>query len=177
MSAEAAPTAPAALKRVPSAWTGPLQYSVAGWYLFNALWVVSLPFWFASTLVVIVYGVEALDPNPTTVPQDWVESTMSSARSFLWLWAIAFAPVHLLVAWGSWKRWTWMHFAVLALLLIGAVPAPFAAVALAGAPPARDLAIDWIFTIFGLVGVVLLIPMLIATLRYGPWACRRVSAA
>jgi hypothetical protein len=101
---------------------------------------------------------------------------------FLWVGAIIGVAIAVVVIIGALNRWTWMFYVVLVLLGLGAVSLPFNIVgALAGSTPLNPYNlpgwVTWLSVAVGIPGTALFVWMLVAVIRYGPWAMiRRVDS-
>jgi hypothetical protein len=165
--------------RVPTPWTRPMQYGVAAWYAISALYVLSLPFWMAGTMAQIVNQTfqrsAAQNPDVTPPPPDVVASMTSMMTGMLWVGALFGVAISIVVIIGALQRWTWLFYAVLVLLGLGAISLPFNLVsAVAGSTTlniySMPAAVTWLSVALGIPGTALFVWMLVAVIRYGPWA-------
>ncbi len=160
-----------------------MQYSVAGWYLVQAIYAVTLPFFMAGPMVDYMNQVmqqqAALNPNTPPPPADFV-STMSTVMT----WGLAFAAavgvvIATIVIIGALKRWTWLFYTVLVLLGLGSASFPFTIISALSTsvinPVKLPVGMTYASIAFGIPGVALFVWMLIAALRRGPWAMTRAA--
>jgi hypothetical protein len=177
--------------RVPTPWTKPMQYAVAAWYALAALYAVSLPFWMSGVMTQAFnqsFQRQAqLNPNVSPPPPEFLSSMTSMMSGILWASAIIAVVVCAILAVGAVMRWTWIFWVVLVLLGLGTVALPFNLVsAVAGSTYAASLYglpswTTWLSVAIGIPNAALFVWMLVAVIRYGPWATTksapRVAAA
>jgi hypothetical protein len=167
------------IPRVPTPWTKPMQYTVAAWYAVSGLFAVSVPFWMSGRMTEFmnraIQQQTSLNPDVSPPPPEFV-STMSSMMSgTLWVAAVFGAAISAVAVIGALKRWTWLFYVVLVLLGLGLLGLPFnlASVAFRAPNPSTIImpsSFTWLSIGFGIVGAALFVWMLIAVIRYGPWA-------
>lgn len=171
--------------RVPSDWTKPMQYAVAGLYLLQGLWALALPFVMAAPLTnyinQVVQQQEALNPSQPPPPADFV-STLTGFITFgLAIGAAVGVAISVVAIFGALKRWTWVFYVVLVLFGLSTVSLPFtliSAVATTAINPVRlPIGISWATVAFGIPEAILFIWMLLAVIRRGPWAMPRAPAS
>ena len=167
------------IPRVPTPWTKPMQYAVAAWYTVSGLVALSLPFWMSGRMTEFmnraIQQQTSLNPDVSPPPPEFV-STMSSMMSgTLWVAAVFGAATSTVAIIGALKRWTWLFYVVLVLLGLGVLGLPFNLASVVLRAPNLSTIImpssfTWLSIGFGLVGTALFVWMLIAVIRYGPWA-------
>jgi len=171
--------------RVPTAWTKPMQFAVAAAYVVTGLYTLSEPLWMSGAMSQAVnqslQRQAQLNPNVTPPPPELVSSMSSMMSGMLWVAAIFVAAICAVIAIGALMRWTWMFWIVLVLLGLGALFLPFSLfTALAGySYLASSYGFPswtaWISIVFGVPGTALFVWMLVALIRYGPWAMSKTS--
>jgi hypothetical protein len=168
-----------------------MQYLVAGWYGAQALWLASLPFWYINVMTQYANAMNAqearLNPGSPTPPPGFVSSTDTVMAVAFYAMTVVVLAIVVVAIIGALKRWTWAHYAILALLgleaiylvlgFAGTLIESFATSALLGqsiGPPAWML---WADLGFGIPSAALFAWMLIATFQRGPWAMKRAPLA
>jgi hypothetical protein len=170
---------PPATPRVPTPWTKPMQYVVAAWYGVSGLFALSAPLWMSGPITDMMNGAIqrqiSLNPDVSPPPPEFV-STMSSMMSVtLWVSAVFGVAISTVAIIGALKRWTWMFYVVLVLLGLGILGLPYNIVILvSGRSTLSGFSLPpgfiWLSIGFGIVGTALFVWMLVAVIRYGPWA-------
>jgi hypothetical protein len=169
--------------RVPTAWTKPLQYSVAGWYLLQAIYAIALPFVMAGPMAdyfnQIVQRQAQLNPNTAPPPAEFL-STMTTVMT----WALAAGAaigvaIAVVAIIGALRRWTWVFYTVLVLLGLQTVSFPFTVIssfATSSLNPVK-LPVEMTATsvALGIPAIAIFIWMLIAAIRRGPWGMTRAA--
>jgi hypothetical protein len=174
-----------ATARVPTPWTKPMQYAVAAWYALAALYAVSLPFWMSSVITQAFtqsFQRQAqLNPNVSPPPPEFMSSMTSMMSGILWASAIIAVVVCAVLAVGAVMRWTWIFWVVLILLGLGTLGLPFNLIsAVSGSSYAANLYglpawTTWLSVAIGIPNAALFVWMLVAAIRYGPWATTRTT--
>lgn len=174
--------------RVATSWTRPMQYAVAGWYLVQAFWVASLPFWYISTMTRFADEMnrrnQQLNPGIPNPPPDPMLNTQMTALFYFAIivgLVIAVAAIVLAVT-----RRTWAFYAILVVLGLEAIwlvlgtlgslaisVAVTAAGGLSVGPPAWMV---WVQLGLGIVSAALVAWMLVAMFQRGPWAMTKGTA-
>jgi hypothetical protein len=174
-------------ERVPTSWTRPMQYVVAGWYGISAIFALTLPFWMGGQMAQIVNASfqrqQQLNPDVAPPPPGFIDAVTSMMTGMIWVAALFGLGIAALVIVGALKRWTWLFYVVLVLLGLGVVSEPFNLLTystnsfstVSGYTPP-----GWVFGL-GLVSWIpttaLFIWMLIAAIKRGPWAMTRPAPA
>lgn len=169
--------------REATAWTRPLQYSVAGWYAISAVFSLTLPFWLGG------YMSEAMNqsfqqqqaryPYASPPPPEFASMMTSFMGGVLWVSALFGFAICLLAIVGALNRWTWLYYAVMVLLGLGLIGVPFDVLNLAVGSNAfangvvMPAWINWFGLISGVTGGALAIAMLYALVKRGPWGMTR----
>lgn len=171
--------------RVPTPWTRPMQYAVAAWYSLAALYAVSLPFWMSGVMAQAfnqsIQRQAQVNPNVSPPPPEFVNSMASMMSGMLWASAIIAVVVCAVLAIGAIMRWTWIFWVVLVLLGLGTLALPFNLIsAVAGSTYAANLYglpswTVWLSVAIGIPNAALFAWMLVALIRYGPWATTKTT--
>lgn len=168
--------------RQPTPWTKPMQYAVATWYTVSGLYALSLPFWMSGTMSQIInqsiQRSTAQNPDVSPPPAEVVTSITTMMSGVLWIAAIFGVAFAVVVVIGALARWTWMFYVVLVLLGLSTAGLPLNIVgAVAGSTPLNPFSlpvwITWLSVVLGIPSTALFIWMLVAVIRYGPWAMTR----
>ena len=160
--------------RVATSWTRPLQIALATVYALQGLYAISAPFWLGGALDQSMRQValQQAQQNPGLYPNpNQYADSMSTFGTVI---------LAVIVLVGTWRRWTWMYYVVLVLLAFRIVGLPDQ---VAGAAvmfrdqttvqlPAAAFGIG---IVSGLLATALFAWMLVALLRRGPWATRRLA--
>ena len=182
--------APAKPPRVPTSWTRPLQYAVAGWYVLQALWSIAAPFFLFGAVTDAMNNAMAqsqqLNPNAPPPPPELmtlVNGLMTVAFILGAVFGLAIAAVAVI---GAMKRWTWVYYVILVLGAFSAIGLPFSLFgaivgSLAGGqaqiPSTLSPALNWVGVGVSIPEVALFVWMLIALIRFGPWATKKPEPA
>ena len=167
--------------RVPTPWTQPMQYAVAAWYVITGLYAFSLPFWMSGTMSQLInqsiQRSAAQNPEVSPPPPELISSMATMMSGFLWIAAFFGVAISVVVIIGALKRWTWMFYAVLVFLGLGTLSLPVNLFSLASGSALNVYGFPtwfyWLSLVTGLPTAALFGWMLIAVIRYGPWAMTR----
>jgi hypothetical protein len=173
--------------RVPTPWTRPLQYSVAGWYAVSAIYTLSLPFWMGGQMAqVINQSIQRQQeryPSTTPPPPGFTDLMTTMMTGVIWVGALIGLAVCLVAILGALKRWTWAFYVVLVLLGFGCLGlldviyifiGPGMASASGFSMPAWTY---WTGFLLSIPDAALFIWMIAAVVRFGPWAMRKETPA
>ena len=173
--------------REPTSWTRPLQLAVAAWYAIAAVYALTLPFWMGGVMSQAVnqsiQRQEQLNPPPTPLPPDFVSSMTGVMDVILWVAAVFGIAVCVFVVIGALNRWTWMYYVVLVLLGLSTISLPANAASAAFGSSMSSVsgfslpASTYAFSLLSsAVSAALFVWMLVALVKRGPWAMRKVGA-
>jgi len=170
--------------RVATSWTRPLQIALATVYALQGLYAISAPFWLGGALdqsmrqVALQQAQQSpgLYPNPN----QYADSMSTFGTVILAVIVLVGLAIVVAVLVGTWRRWTWMYYVVLVLLAFQIVGLPDQVAGAAGMfrdqttvqLPAAAFGIG---IVSGLLATALFAWMLVALLRRGPWATRRLA--
>ena len=172
--------------RQPTAWTRPLQYAVAGWYVWSAIYSLTLPFWMSGLMTQImnqtIANQEALHPDQPPPPAGFAEAMQNAASIGMWIGVVVVVAIFIVPFIGALRRWTWIYYVVMVLLGISALLLPLDLFDAAIGPrlsSASAFAMPlWFYVlnfVTGLPGAALFAWMLTAQITRGPWAMKKVS--
>lgn len=167
--------------RVPTDWTKPLSYSVAGWYLLRAIYVVALPFLLAEPMAGYINQVlqrqAQLDPNAAPPPADMLTIINNFMIVGFAIGAAIGVAISVVAIIGALQRWTWVFYAVLVLLAFETMSFPFVVIRAfttsTVSPIKLPVATTAASVALGVVAIALFVWMMIAIFRRGPWAMTR----
>jgi len=181
----AAPGQQAGAGRQPTTWTRPLQYAVAGWYVWSAIYSLTLPFLMSGLTTQImnqsIANQQRLNPNASS-PPGFADMMQNAATIGMWIGVVVVVAIFIVPFIGALRRWTWIYYVVMVLLGISALLLPLDLFDAAMGPrlsAASAFSMPTWFYVFnfvtGLPGAALFAWMLIAQVTRGPWAMKRVS--
>src|SRR5216684_1927598 len=163
-------------------WMKPMQYAVAAWYAVSGLYALSIPFWMSGTMSQMInqsiQRSTAQNPEVSPPPAEVVSSITTMMSGVLWVAAIFGVVFAVVVIIGALARWTWMFYVVLVLLGLSAAGLPLNIIgAVAGSTSINPFSlpgwISWLSVALGVPSTALFVWMLVAVVRYGPWAMTR----
>lgn len=170
---------PGYAQRVPTSWTKPLQFAVAGWYALSAIYTLTLPFWMGGMMADIMnrsmQRQQQRYPYATPPPPEFVNTMTSVMTGAVWIGALFGFAICLVAIVGALNRWTWLYYAVMVLLGLGLLGVPVNLTNIATGSSALSYGvgmpswINWAGLIFAIPGGALGIAMLYAMVRRGPW--------
>jgi hypothetical protein len=166
--------------REATGWTKPLQYTVAGWYLLQAIYGIAVPFVMSGPMTDYVKQAmqrsAELNPGAPPPPTELISTIITWSLAFGAVVAIAISTLAIV---GALKRWTWVYYTVLVLLGFQAVTFPFtllSAFSTSSLSPVKlPVELSIASVAFGIPAVVLFVWMLVAAIKRGPWGMRRVA--
>jgi hypothetical protein len=180
----AAPGQQAGAGRQPTSWTRPLQYAVAGWYVWSAIYSLTLPFWMSGLTSQImnqtIANQQRLNPD-SSPPPGFADMMQNAATIGMWIGVVVVVAIFIVPFIGALRRWTWIYYVVLVLLGISALLLPLQLFDAAMGPRLSSASAftmpSWFYIlnfVTGLPGAALFAWMLIAQMTRGPWAMRRI---
>lgn len=188
--AGAFPSQPWVRAGVPAAtsWTRPLRYAVAGWGAVQAIWAVTLPFWYITTMTrwadAMNLRESQLHPDQPPPPTpNAMSNTIASAMFYLGIGILLAIGVTAIV--GALKQWKWAYYTILIVVGLEVIWLTFGVLwglavtaltttvfgASAGPPPWMILA----QLAFDIPSAALVVFMLVALFRRGPWAMTKLA--
>src|SRR5262245_50204604 len=177
---------PTRVVREPTPWTRPVQYAVATWSGLAAIFALTLPFWMGGMMTQVmnqsIQQQQQLNPEATPLPADFTDAMTSVMSGILWFAAIFTFALYATGFLGAMRRWTWVYYAVLGLLGLGLIGLPLnivnavtGQVVTTGATVRMSSGLLYGSVVVGLLQAALFVWMLVALVRHGPWAMKRVS--
>ena len=121
-------------------------------------------------------------PAVSPPPADFTNAMASMMGGVLWVAALFGLAISVVAIVGALKRWTWTYYAVLILLGLSVASVPLALVNTFGGSPfttgsAAMTMPSWTYVVgllTGIPAVALFAWMLVALVKRGPWAMRKV---
>lgn len=166
--------------REATGWTKPLQYTVAGWYLLQALYGIAVPFVMSGPMT--DYMKQAMQrsaelaPNAPPPPVELMTTIVTLSLAF---GAVVTSIICTLAIVGALRRWTWAYYAVCVLLGFQTLTFPFTLLSAfstsAFSPIKLPVELTIASVVFGIPAVALFVWMLVAAIKRGPWGMRRVT--
>ena len=174
--------------RRPTSWTRPLQYAVIARYATSAIYGLFVPLlmrgYMSQVMQQSLRQQRQSYPPGVAPPPGFVDMMNSIVAGSLWVGAIIGLTLAIVVIVATIKRWSWAYYAILVLVgftLLGTVYNLidlFSGGALRSRQAVQPPEWTRVFAYgFGFVDIALFVWMLIALIRRGPWAMRRVSPA
>jgi len=166
--------------RLPTRQTRPLQIAVIAWYAIQAAWAVVTPFYVAGSMrdyvVQAIQEQQARTPSAEPLPPNFIPTISSIITVSLVIAAVFGLAIAIVAIVGAMRRWTWVYYAIVVLLGLGALSLPFSLVSTPAGPVPLPLDVQllrWAQFVIGIPGAALFVWMLFALVRHGPWAMSR----
>ncbi|HET9782048.1 MAG TPA: hypothetical protein VFR33_09730 [Candidatus Dormibacteraeota bacterium] len=173
-------------QREATSWTQPLQIAVIVRYVLAGAYGLMLPFLMGRYMSQVMQQSiqrqqEALPPGATPPPAAFTAMMTSMMTGSLWAGAMLGVALSVIAIVAALKRWVWAYYVILVLIGFTLAGSVFNLINLAvgGAltaaepqPPVLTRIVAYVFTP---IDVLLFVWMLIALIRRGPWAMRRIS--
>jgi hypothetical protein len=157
--------------REPTSWTRPLQLAVAGVFVVQAVYslIVSLIFINPTNMR------RALEAQGTSIPQGTdINTVVNISVGFALGVVIVIAICGVVIGVGSYLGWRWMFWVALVFLGLGAIGA-ITNISSITRPETSPIPL-WataISEIISVANLALFVWMLIAVIRFGPWALKK----
>ncbi len=156
--------------REPTSWTRPMQLTVAGFFALNAAYtVISSAIYINHDSMLRVIKAQGNMPSGTD-PETVVGVSLFFAFAFI----VFFAVLALAAALGSYLGWRWMFWVALVLFGFGSIGAVTNLFSFSR-PATTEFPI-WalgVSELFGIASAALFVWLLIAAVKFGPWAMKR----
>jgi hypothetical protein len=172
-------------QREPTSWTQPLQIAVIARYVASGLYGLALPFWMQGYMSAVMQRSLAQQqqayPPGQGPPPGFTDMMNSIVTGSIWIGTVIGLALAVVAIVGAVKRWTWAYYLILVLLGFTLLGTMFNLINLAAGgaltsrqpqPPELTRIAAYIF---GAIDTVLFVWMLIAVVRRGPWAMKRIS--
>jgi hypothetical protein len=158
-------------EREPTPWTRPMQLAVAAFFVLETLLSILTSALFINHDSML----RVMQAQGTSIPPGTDVSTIVNISIvFAWIVVVVIGVLDLVAALGSFLGWRWMFWVALVLNGLAAIGAVTNLRTFAN-PNSSPVPI-WgvsVGEVFSLIGLGLFIWMLIAAIRFGPWAMKR----
>jgi hypothetical protein len=156
--------------REPTSWTRPLRLTVAAYLVVNVIYSLV-----GAALYLNAASVErAIRASGNQVPTDQIQQAVQISVVVGWVFVLVLTGVSIVLAVGSYLGWRWAFWVTLVWLGLNSIGVISNAGSLANASSQpQPVAIIAGSLLLSLVALALFIWMLVAAIRYGPWAMRK----
>jgi len=157
--------------REPTPWTRPMQLITAALFAISAISGVVITIAFVNHDSVL----RAIHAQGTQIPTTTSVDTIANITiGVTYAVAIFFALVYLVAALGSYLGWRWMFWAALVLYGLSGITV-FTNIGSFANPDRSPIPVTGLIIseLFAVLGLAMFVWMLIAAIRYGPWAMRK----
>jgi hypothetical protein len=179
---------PANASRQATSWTRPLQYTVVGWYVLQAVYLLSLPFWMSGPMSQAMdqslKRQQQLNPAASPPPAEVTSMVTSMMSGVLWIGAVIGVAICVVAIVGALKRWTWTYYVVLVLLGFSVISLPLDVINAVGGSTisaASGFSMPswtyWLGLGTAIPATALFVWMLVALVKRGPWATTKAVPA
>ena len=161
---------------IPTGWTRPMQLAAGAYFALAGLYSIISVLVFASAFREVM--TKQAQRNPSLTP-DQVTQTVTIGIAAATVVAIVFGVLYLLLAAVTvGRRWSWVFYADLVLLFVGALGI-FGAIAGLASPGAsgQPAGASLLTLVFGLAAAGLFVWLLLGRIQRGVWACRRTPTS
>jgi hypothetical protein len=153
----------------------------------QALWVASLPFWYIKTMTQYADAMNLrerqLHPGGPTSPPDPMSTTNTEMTVAFYVGVLAILAILVFAIVGMLRRWTWAYFAILLFvglevlwLVLGVLQTVVLSALLGQYVGPRDWTV-WMQLGFAVPSAALFVWTLVAAIKRGPWAMKKVAPA
>jgi hypothetical protein len=156
--------------REPTSWTRPMQLAIAAYLVLSAVYSLV-----STALFLNAAAIEkAIRSSNASVPSDQVQQAVTLALVVGWVFAVVIAAVSVLFAIGSYLGWRWAFWASLVWLGLNSIGVltNLGSLANASTQP-QPVAVIAGSLVLSLIALALFIWLVVAAVRYGPWAMRK----
>lgn len=157
--------------REPTPWTRPMQLISAGLFAVSAVTSIITTALFVNhdSMVKALKAQNVQLQSGTTI-----DDVANIALAFTWGVVILFTVLEVVAAVGSYLGWRWMFWAALVLFGLSGISA-FTNLTTLFNPSKSPVPAAGLIAgeVFALLGLAMFVWMLIAVIRYGPWAMKR----
>ena len=157
--------------REPTPWTRPMQLITAALFAISAISGVVTTIAFVNHDSVL----RAIHAQGTQVPAGTnIDTVVNVTIGITYGVAIFFALLYLVAALGSYLGWRWMFWAALVLYGLSGITV-FTNIGSFANPDRSPIPVTGLIVseLFAVLGLAMFVWMLIAAIRYGPWAMKR----
>jgi len=157
--------------REPTPWTRPMQLITAALFAISAISGVVTTIAFVNHDSVL----RAIHAQGTQVPAGTdIDTVVNVTIGITYGVAIFFSLLYLVAALGSYLGWRWMFWAALVLYGLSGITV-FTNIGSFANPDRSPIPVTGLIVseLFAVLGLAMFVWMLIATIRYGPWAMKK----
>lgn len=156
--------------REPTSWTRPLRMVIAAYLVVSVIYSIA-----TAAIYLNSASVErAIRASSSSIPSDQIQQAVTISVAVGWVFVLALGAISIVLAVGSYLGWRWAFWVTLVWLGFNAVGVLTNLNSLASprvqAQPAAVIAGSLLLS---LIALALFVWMLIAAVRYGPWAMRK----
>lgn len=157
--------------REPTPWTRPMQQISAAYFAISAVYGL------ISTIVFINHDsvLKAIQAQGTQLPQGTdIDTIVNVTIGITWAIAIFFLVLEIVAAIGSYLGWRWIFWGALVLYGLSAIGALLNISSLFN--PSRSPVPEAgliVSELLALAGLAMFVWMIVAVIRFGPWAMKR----
>jgi len=124
---------------------------------------------------------QQLYPTVSPPPADFMNAMASLMSGALWVAALIAIGVAVVAVIGALSRWTWIYYAILVFLGLGAISLPLDLINAVGGSAFSGVSVMpswfyWLGLVAAIPGTALFVWMLVALVKRGPWAMKKVAA-
>jgi hypothetical protein len=164
---------------------------VATFYALEGVYTLTLPFWMSGPMTQAmnqsikqsIQRQQQLNPTVSPPPADFLNAMSSFMGGVLWVAAVFGLAIAVVAVIGALNRWTWIYYVALIFLGFGAISLPVDLINAAGGSAVMGASgftvpswTYWVGVAVSIPGTALFVWMLVALVKRGPWAMRRVAA-
>ena len=160
--------------REPTSWTRPMQLITAALFAISAISGVVITIAFVNHDSVL----RAVKAQGVQIPATTsIDTVVNITIGITYGVAILFALLYLVAALGSYVGWRWMFWAALVLYGLSGI-AVFTNLGSIANPDRSPLPIAGLIIseLFALLGLAMFVWMLVALIKFGPWAMKKPGA-
>lgn len=170
---------PGRMVRAPTPWTQPMQNAVAALNALTIIYLIVLATLLSSEMSqLFTQGLQqsqAQNPNASPPPAQLANGLTALFSFVFWGGTLLGSVVCVLVIIGALKRWTWMFYFVLVFGALSTIGLPFDLIgaiqrSTSSGIPSVAAWESWLQVLYGIASAALFVWMVIALVRYGPWA-------
>ena len=173
---------PQTVRREPTPWTRPLRIAVVALYAYQGVFALLTPYLLGGRIAALMRGnlerQQAANPGARPLPPGF-ESTMTQVGVWIvWIATIVGLVIAIIAIVGAIRGWTWAYYAILVVIGLSFIGLPADIANFVNGRVAISDLPAWLYAagfVNYLLTAALFVWMLIAQIRYGPWAMRRVA--
>ena len=164
---------PGRMVRAPTPWTKPIQNAVAGFNAISIVYLIVLALLLSTEMSQMIS--QPLYPNSPPPPAQAVTGITAFFSFVFFAGSLIGIVLCVVIIIGALKRWTWVFYVVLVFGGLSTIGLPFnlvGAIQRSVTPGVPSVAAweSWLQVLYGTASAALFAWMLVALIRYGPWA-------